>query len=85
MDDIKQFAKNRKRIGNPNKQSWNWNRIWRGEFAMQKMRNRKRQMKEWKELQNNKKIKTHWEKKTYKYLGILEVDIIKQAERKEKD
>ena len=33
---------------------------------------------------NKNKIKTLAEKETYKYLGILEVDTIKQAEMKEK-
>ena len=31
------------------------------------------------------KIRTLREKETYKYMGILEVDIIKQAEMKEKN
>ena len=36
------------------------------------------------ELPNKDKIKTLAENETYKYLGILEADTIKQAERKEK-
>ena len=36
------------------------------------------------ELQNQEKIRTLWEKKTHKYLGILEAEIIKQVEMKEK-
>ena len=36
------------------------------------------------EIQNQDKIKTLGEKETYKYLGILEADIIKQEEIKEK-
>ena len=35
-------------------------------------------------LLNEKKIITLGEKETYKYLGILEADIIKQEETKEK-
>ena len=33
----------------------------------------------------SKKIRTFGEKKTYKYLGILEADNIKQVEMKEKN
>ena len=36
------------------------------------------------ELQNQDKIRTLGEKKTYKYLSILEADIIKQVKMKEK-
>ena len=36
------------------------------------------------ELQNYGKIRTHIENETYKYLGILEADILKRAEMKEK-
>ena len=36
------------------------------------------------ELPNQDKIKTLGEKETYKYLGILEADTIKQVEMKEK-
>ena len=36
------------------------------------------------EVTNQDKIKTLGEKKTYKYLGILEADTIKQEEIKEK-
>ena len=36
------------------------------------------------ELPNKDKIKTLAENETYKYLGILEVDTIKQAEMKER-
>ena len=36
------------------------------------------------ELPNHKKIRTLGEKETYKYLGILEDDTIKQEEMKEK-
>ena len=33
---------------------------------------------------NKERTRTHGEKKTYKYLGILKVDTINQAEIKEK-
>ena len=36
------------------------------------------------ELPNKDKIKTLAENKTYKYLGILEADTVKQGEMKEK-
>ena len=36
------------------------------------------------ELPNQNKIRTFGEKETYKYLGILEADTIKQVEMKEK-
>ena len=36
------------------------------------------------ELPNQEKIKMLREKETYKYLGILEADTIKQAKMKEK-
>ena len=35
-------------------------------------------------LPNQGKIRTHREKETYKYLGILEAETIKQEEMKEK-
>ena len=37
------------------------------------------------ELSNKDKIRKLGEKETYKYLGILEADTIKQVEMKEKD
>ena len=37
------------------------------------------------ELPNERKIRTLDEKKTYKYLGILEADTIKEKEKKEKN
>ena len=39
----------------------------------------KRQLTAGMELPNQDKIRTHREKKTYKYLGILEADTIKQG------
>ena len=36
------------------------------------------------ELRNQEKIRTFVERENYKYLGILEEDIIKQVEMKEK-
>ena len=48
------------------------------------MKSGKRQIIKEVELPNQEKIRIHGEKEDYKYLGILEVDSIKQAERKEK-
>ena len=44
----------------------------------------KRQTTEGIELPNQERIRTSGEKKTYKYLGILEADTIKQVEMREK-
>ena len=61
------------------------------EFGIEKcnmlvMRSRKRKMTkaEGIVLPNQEKIRTLREKETYKYLGILEADNIKQVEMKEK-
>ena len=48
------------------------------------IRNGKRQLTDGMELPNQDKIKTLAENETYKYLGILEADTIKQMEMKEK-
>ena len=48
------------------------------------MRNGKRQITEEIELPNQKRIRMFGEKETYIYLGIVEVNTIKQAEIKEK-
>ena len=47
------------------------------------MKSRKRHLLDRMEQPNQEKIKTLGEKETYKYLGILEADTIKQAEMKE--
>ena len=44
----------------------------------------KRHLTDGMELRNQDKIRTLGEKETYKYLGILEADTIKQVEMKEK-
>ena len=46
------------------------------------MKSGKRQMPDGMELQNQDKIRTLGEKETYKYLGILHADTIKQVEMK---
>ena len=89
MDDIKLFAKNEKEL----KTLIHTVRIYsRGigmEFGIEKcamlvMKSGKRQLTDGIELPNKDKIKTLAENETYKYLGILEADTIKQAEMKEK-
>ena len=52
--------------------------------AMLVMKSGKRQLTDGMELQNQDKIKTLAENKTYRYFGILEADSIKQVEMKEK-
>ena len=51
--------------------------------AMLIIGSRWRQITEEIELLNQEKIRTLGEKETYKYLGIMEVDIIKQRWKKE--
>ena len=48
------------------------------------LKSRKRQITEGIQLSNQEKIRTLWEKETYEYFGILEVDTIKQVEMKKK-
>ena len=55
-----------------------------GKCAMLVMKNGKRHLMDWMELPNQDKIRTLGEKETYKYLGILEADTIKQVKTKEK-
>ena len=49
------------------------------------MKSGKRHMTEGMELPNQDKIRMHWEKEFCKNFGILEADIIKQLEMKEKN
>ena len=49
------------------------------------MKSGKRNLTDGMELPNQDKIRTLREKETYKYLGILEADTIKQVEMKEKN
>ena len=53
--------------------------------AMLVMKSGKRHLTDGIELPNKDKIKSLTENETYKYLGILEADTIKQAEMKEKN
>ena len=52
--------------------------------AMLVMKSAKRHMTDGMELLNHDKIRTLGENETYKYLGILEADTIKQVEMKDK-
>ena len=52
--------------------------------AMAVMKSSKRHLTDGMELPNENKIRTLGEKESYKYLGILEADTIKQVEMKEK-
>ena len=49
------------------------------------MKRSKRHMTDGMELPNEDKIRTLGEKETYKYLGILKADSIKEEEMKEKN
>ena len=89
MDDIKLFAKNEKEL----ETLIHTVRIYSRETgigvgiekcAMLAMKSGKQQLTDRMELPNKDKIKTLAENETYKYLGILEADSIKQAEMKEK-
>ena len=60
------------------------------EFGIEKCaivirKSREREITQETELPNQEKIRTIREKETYRYLGKWEVDIIKQAETKEKN
>ena len=60
------------------------------EFGMEKcamlvMKSAKRHLTDGMKLPNQDKIRTLGEKETYKYLGILEADTIRQVEMKEKN
>ena len=89
MDDIKLFAKNKKELETLIHTVRIYSRDVGMEFGIEKssmlvMKSGKRQLTDGMELPNKDKIKTLAENETYKYLGILEDDTIKQAEMKEK-
>ena len=89
MDDIKLFAKNEKVLETQIHTVRIYSRDIGMEFGMEKcamlvMKIGQRQLTDGMELPNKDKIKTLVENETYKYLGILEADTIKQAEMKEK-
>ena len=73
MDDIELFAKNEKDLESLIPEV----KIYSQSIGYGKVRHANGTTK-------SRKIRTLGEKETYKYLGILEADIIKQAEMKEK-
>ena len=88
MDDIKLFAKIEKEL----ETLIHTVRIYSlyigmefgiGKCAMLVMKSSKQHLTDWMELPKEDKIRTLGEKETYKYLGILEADTIKQVEMKE--
>ena len=89
MDDIKPFAKNEKELETLIHLVRIYSRDIGMEFGIEKcamlvMKSGKRYLTDGMELPNKDKIKMLAENETYKYLGILEADTIKQAEMKEK-
>ena len=89
MDDIKLLAKNEKEWETLIHTIRIYSRDIGMECGMEKsamlvMKSGKQQLTDEMELQNQDKIKTLAENETYKYLGILEADTIKQVEMKEK-
>ena len=88
IDDIKLFAKKWKRIGNSNTRSENMqsgcrDRIWHSK--MHYVNNEKWEMTHdrWNRSTKSRTNRMLREKETYKYLGILEADTIKQGKMKE--
>ena len=81
MNDIKLFANNEIELeinaNNKNIQSRYMNGIWCRKMCHAD--NEMQKMTEGRELPNQEKIRTLWEKEAYKYLGILEADTIKQV------
>ena len=89
MDDIKLFAKNEKELETLIHTVRIYSQYIGMEFGIEKcamlvMKSGKRQLTDGMELPNQDKIKTFAENETYKYLGILAADTIKQVEIKEK-
>ena len=89
MDDIKLFAKYEKELETLIHAVIICRQDKGMEFGIEKcamlvMKSSKQHLAGGMELLNQDKIKTLGEKETYKYLGILEADTIKQVEMKEK-
>ena len=90
MDDMKLFAKNEKELETLTQaekkiQSGYRDGIWNGKMyhantekakATNDGKNRTKK--------NHETVRKHGEKETYRYMGILEADTIKEAEMKEK-
>ena len=89
MDDIKLFAKNEKELETLIHTTRIYSQDTGMEFGIEKcallvMKSGKRHLTDGIELPNQDKIRTLAEHETFKYLGILEADTIKQAEMKNK-
>ena len=89
MDDIKLFAKNEKELETLIHTIRIYSQDIGMEFGIEKwallvMKSGKRYLTDGIELPNQDKIRTLAENETYKYLGILEADIIKEVEMKNK-
>ena len=89
MNDIKLFAKNEKELKTLIHAFRIYNHHIGMEFGMKKcallvMKSCKWYITDGRELPNQDMIRTLGEKETYKFLGILEVDTIKQVEMKDK-
>ena len=90
MDDIKLFAKNEKELETLIYAVRIYSQMLGMEFGIEKcpmliMKSGKRHLTYGMELLNQDQIRTFGEKETYKYLIILEADIIKQVKMKEKN
>ena len=88
MDDIKILAKNEKELETLIHAVRIYSQDIGMEFGIEKcampaMKSGKRHMTDGKELPNHDKIRTLEEKETYKYLGILVADTIKQVQMKD--
>ena len=89
MDDIKLFAKNEKELETLIHAVRIYNQDIGMEFGIDKcamliMKSGKPHMTDGIELPNHAKMRTFGEEETYKYLGILKADTIKQVEMKDK-
>ena len=88
MDDIKLFSKNEKELETLIHAVLICSQDIRMEFGIEKcamhvMKSGKRHMTDGMELPNHDKIRMLEENETYKYLGILEADTIKQVQMKD--
>ena len=89
IDDIKLFAKNEKELETLIHAVRIYGQDIGMEFGIEKyamlvMKSGKRHLTDGMELPNQDKLRTLAENKTYKYLGILKADTIKQVEMKNK-
>ena len=89
MDDIKLFAKKEKELETLIHTVRIYSQDIGMEFGIEKcamllMKSGKQHLTDGKEQPNQDKIRTLAENETYKYLGILEADAIKQVEMKDK-